>query len=164
MNQKISVYYDIYDSPLGLLYLIYSGDFLTGISFEKPSHVAFRRGTASVNFIKELALYFKGQNSKFSQKINFLTGTDFEKKVWAVLREIPFGETRTYKWVAEKIGNSSAVRAVGRALSKNPLPVIIPCHRVIESDGSLGGYSSGVNVKKRLLEIEYYAKMKFDNE
>lgn len=164
MNQKISVYYDIYDSPLGLLYLIYSGDFLTGISFEKPSHVSFRRGAASGNFIKELALYFKGLNSKFSQKINFLTGTDFEKKVWAVLREIPFGETRTYKWVAEKIGNPSAVRAVGRALSKNPLPVIIPCHRVIESDGSLGGYSSGVNVKKRLLEMEYYAKMTVDNE
>jgi O-6-methylguanine DNA methyltransferase len=92
-----------------------------------------------------------------------LIGTEFERKVWAALNEIPFGETRTYKWIAEKIGNPAAVRAVGRALSKNPIPIVIPCHRVIESDGSIGGYSSGVNIKKRLLELEYYSKMTMNN-
>lgn len=86
-------------------------------------------------------------------------GTEFEQRVWSALSGIPFGETRTYKWIAEKIGNPGAVRAVGRALSKNPLPIIIPCHRVIESDGSLGGYSSGTHRKRRLLEMEYYGKM-----
>jgi methylated-DNA-[protein]-cysteine S-methyltransferase len=91
--------------------------------------------------------------------MKFLSGTDFEKGVWSVLRDIPFGETRTYKWVAERTGSPSAVRAVGQALSKNPIPIIVPCHRVIESDGSIGGYSSGVNTKRRLLELEYYAKM-----
>jgi len=74
------------------------------------------------------------------------------------LKEIPFGQTRSYKWVAEKVGKPAAVRAVGRALSKNPVPIVVPCHRVIESDGSIGGYSSGVRRKRRLLEMEYYSK------
>ena len=64
-----------------------------------------------------------------------------------------------YKWIAEKIGRPAAVRAVGRALSKNPIPIVIPCHRIIESDGSLGGYSSGIDRKRRLLDMEYYARM-----
>jgi methylated-DNA-[protein]-cysteine S-methyltransferase len=85
-------------------------------------------------------------------------GTDFEKKVWETLRKIPYGETRTYKWLAEEIGKPQAFRAVGNALGKNPIPIIFPCHRVIESDGSLGGYSGGVDIKRRLIEIEYYTK------
>lgn len=129
------------------------------ISFDRPSGIPFKQGSAPKDFIKELSGYFKGENSRFRQEILFLTGTEFEKKVWSVLNEIPIGETRSYKWVAEKIGKSFASRAVGRALSKNPIPIVVPCHRVIESDGSLGGYSSGVNLKKRLLEMEYYAKM-----
>jgi len=104
-------------------------------------------------------MYFSGSVSKFSQKIKFLTGTEFERKIWSVLNEIPFGETRSYKWVAEKAGSASAVRAVGQALSKNPVPIVLPCHRVIESDGSIGGYSSGTDIKRRLLDMEYYALM-----
>lgn len=156
---KSSIAYDIFDSPLGLLYLIFSGEFLAGISFKKPADIPFKKGSAPEYFIKELSLYFQGTSIKFSQKIKFLTGTDFERKVWSVLNEIPYGETKTYKWVAEKTGKPSAVRAVGRALSKNPIPIAIPCHRVIESDGSIGGYSSGVNIKKRLLEMEYYSSL-----
>jgi methylated-DNA-[protein]-cysteine S-methyltransferase len=156
---KSPVFYDIYECPLGSLYLIFSGSFLSGISFKKPSGIPFKKGSVPGNFIKELSSYFNGTNSSFSQKVKFLTGTDFEKKVWSVLKGIPFGETRTYKWVAEKIGNPSATRAVGQALSKNPVPIVVPCHRVIESDGSIGGYSSGINTKRRLLEMEYYAKM-----
>ncbi len=151
--------YDIFESPVGALYLIFSGKFLTGVSFKKPSNAAFKKRAASKNFIKELNDYFKGTNHNFTQKINFLEGTDFEKKVWLSLKDIPFGETRSYKWVAEKISNPSANRAVGQALSKNPIPVVLPCHRVIESDGSIGGYSSGVDIKIRLLEMEYYAKI-----
>ena len=85
-------------------------------------------------------------------------------KVWYALNEIPYGETKTYKWIAEKIGKPAAVRAVGQALSKNPIPIVVPCHRVIESDGSIGGYSSGVNVKKRLLEMEYYSGKTMNND
>jgi methylated-DNA-[protein]-cysteine S-methyltransferase len=150
--------YEIFDSPIGSLYLIFSGRLLSGVSFEKPSHIPFRKGSAPESFMKELGAYFSGTNCTFKQEVKFLTGTYFEKKVWSVVTDIPFGETRSYKWVAEKTGNPAAVRAVGRALSKNPVPIVIPCHRVIESDGSIGGYSSGVEVKRRLLEMEYYAK------
>ena len=91
-----------------------------------------------------------------------MEGTEFERKVWETLKEIPYGETRTYKWLAEKIGKPHAFRAVGNALGKNPIPIIFPCHRVIETDGSLGGYSGGTDIKRRLLEIEYYTKLSKD--
>jgi len=155
---KTSIFYDIFESPIGLLYLIFSGGFLVGISFKKPSHIAFKKGVAPEDFKKELTAYFQGSQANFTQKIKFLKGTEFERVVWSILREIPYGETRTYKWVAERMGKPLATRAVGRALSKNPIPIVLPCHRVIESDGSLGGYSSGVNIKRRLLELEYYSK------
>ena len=155
---KDSLFYSTFESPLGTLYLIFSGKLLAGISFKKPLQIALKKGAASKNFINELKDYFQGDSNDFTQKIKFLEGTDFEKKVWLCLKNIPLGETRPYKWVAEKIGNPSANRAVGQALSKNPFPIILPCHRVIESDGSIGGYSSGVDIKRRLLEMEYYSK------
>lgn len=158
-RNKSVLFYDKFESPLGNLYLIFAGKYLTGVSFKKPRGIPFRDGVAPISFRKELDLYFIGKHTSFSQQVKFSSGTDFEKKVWYALKKIPFGETRTYKWVAEKIGSPSAVRAVGRALSKNPVPVVIPCHRVIESDGSLGGYSSGTDKKRRLLDMEYYARM-----
>lgn len=80
--------------------------------------------------------------------------TEFQKRVYAVVKKIPQGQSRSYKWVAEQIGNPQASRAVGQALKKNPYPVIVPCHRVIRSDGSLGGYSRGLNRKVILLKKE----------
>jgi methylated-DNA-[protein]-cysteine S-methyltransferase len=157
-NKSIQ-FYDIYKSPIGTLFLTYSGKFLSGISFKKPPGISFKKGVIPDRFIKEISMYFSGSNSKFSQKIKFLTGTEFERRIWSVLNEIPFGETRSYKWVAEKAGSASAVRAVGQALSKNPVPIVLPCHRVIESDGSIGGYSSGTDIKRRLLDMEYYSKL-----
>ncbi len=154
-----SFFYDVFDSPLGSLYLEFSGKLLTGISFRKPSAIPFKESSVPEEFKKELASYFNGVCIDFNQKVKFLIGTDFEKKVWNALKGIPFGETRTYKWIAEKIANPSATRAVGRALSKNPIIIVVPCHRVIESNGSIGGYSPGVNTKRRLLEMEYYSKI-----
>lgn len=151
--------YDIFSSPYGTVYLIFSGRHLAGISFKKPADISFRKGAAPDGFLRELSLYFQGNDIHFSQSIEFMTGTEFERKVWSALNDIPFGETRSYKWVAEKVGSPAAVRAVGQALSKNPVPIVVPCHRVIESDGSIGGYSSGPDVKKRLLEMEYYSKL-----
>ncbi len=84
--------------------------------------------------------------------------TSFQKRVYKAVKLVPYGETRSYKWVAEKVGSPKAFRAVGQALNKNPFPVIVPCHRVICSDGSLGGFSLGISEKKRLLEKEKYAK------
>jgi methylated-DNA-[protein]-cysteine S-methyltransferase len=151
-------YYDTFASPIGILYLIFSGKSLCEIVFQKPA-VALRKGKAPLLLIKELKEYFVSGREEFSQQIAFLSVTDFEKAVWHVLTEIPYGETRTYKWLAEKIGKPNASRAVGQALGRNPIPIIIPCHRIIESDGSLGGYSGGIDMKRRLLDMEYYVKL-----
>ncbi len=158
-EERSSFFYDSYTSTLGTIYLIFSGKCLSGVTFEKPSNISFKQESAPEEFITELNAYFKGSNNGFTQKLTFHKGTEFEREVWSALSLIPFGETRSYKWVAETIGRPGAVRAVGQALSKNPIPIVVPCHRIIESNGSIGGYALGVNTKVRLLEMEYYAKM-----
>jgi O-6-methylguanine DNA methyltransferase len=102
---------------------------------------------------KQLENYFKGTLKKFSVKID-VTGTEFEMKVWQQLLKIPYGETRSYAQIAKAVGKPQAVRAVGRANGANYLAVVIPCHRVIESSGGLGGYGGKIWRKKRLLELE----------
>ncbi len=104
-------------------------------------------------WIKEIKEYLKGKRKKFDIPI-ILNGSPFEKSVWEKVREIPYGRTATYKQIAEKLGNKNLARAVGNALSRNPIPIIIPCHRVIKSDGSLGGFTGGIHWKKFLLTIE----------
>ncbi len=152
-------YYDVLATPVGALYLVFSSSLLTGISFERPANVLLKKTDETAAAKKELAEYFEKGRRDFSCKTAFSQGTDFERLVWHTLREIPFAETRTYKWMAEKVGHPTAFRAVGNALGKNPIPIIFPCHRVIESDGSLGGYSGGEEIKRRLLEFEYYTKL-----
>lgn len=98
--------------------------------------------------------YFNSIKVTFPDNLDFLTATPFQKEVWQEARSIPYGETVSYRRIAEKIGKPKATRAVGGALGKNPLPIIIPCHRVIGINGDLTGFSSGLDVKKRLLEIE----------
>jgi methylated-DNA-[protein]-cysteine S-methyltransferase len=102
--------------------------------------------------------YFDGTRKKFNLFYD-LQGTTFQKKVWNELLKIPYGKAISYGQMAKKLGNSKLVRAVGRALSTNPLPIIIPCHRVIASDGTIGGYSAGVNLKIELLELEGYMSL-----
>jgi len=150
------IFFDATASPVGTLYLLFSGAALAGISFERPR---VKAGKAPDSFLRELEEYFAGRLREFSQKIAFLEGTEFEKEVWLALREVPYGETRTYKWLAERVGRPRGPRAVGQALSKNPIPIVLPCHRIIESDGDIGGYSSGVEIKRRLLAMEYYNAM-----
>ncbi|HOJ09702.1 MAG TPA: methylated-DNA--[protein]-cysteine S-methyltransferase [Clostridiales bacterium] len=104
--------------------------------------------------IRQFDEYFAGRLRNFTVDIVINRGTDFQKKVWNTLREIPYGETSSYALVAEKIGNRKAVRAVGNANNRNPISIIIPCHRVIGSDGSLVGYGGGLWRKKWLLEHE----------
>jgi len=103
---------------------------------------------------KELDLYFSGRLREFKFPLHILGGTAFERKVWDCLLQIPYGETRSYAWVAREIRNPKAQRAVGRANGKNRIPIVIPCHRVISSDGALGGYSGGLPIKKALLQVE----------
>ncbi len=101
----------------------------------------------------ELSAYFKGEPVAFTQKLD-LRGTDFQKAVWRELMKIPYGNVRSYKWLAVRVGNPNAARAVGNALNANRIPVIIPCHRIIESSGGLGGFGGGLELKKKLLGLE----------
>ena len=109
-------------------------------------------------YITILESYFKKKRKKLCLPTEILSGTSFQKKVWNILKEIPFGQIRTYKYVAHKIAKPKAFRAVGNAIGKNPLPIIIPCHRVIRSDGKIGGFSGGVKFKKELLKLENISK------
>lgn len=102
---------------------------------------------------KQLEEYFEGKRREFDLPIK-QEGTDFQKKVWKALCEIPYGETRTYKEVAKMVGNEKASRAVGMANNKNNILIIVPCHRVIGSNGKLVGYALGLDVKKYLLDLE----------
>ncbi len=106
------------------------------------------------DLMERLKVYFSGHRTTFRDKLDFSQATHFQREVWEITRLIPYGETRSYGWVAEQIKKPQAVRAVGQALSKNPLPIIVPCHRVVTSDGKLGGFSGGVEMKKRLLYLE----------
>lgn len=106
------------------------------------------------NLQDQLVRYFTGEPVRFRVRLDLRVGTPFQRKVWRVLRTIPHGQTRSYGWVAQRIGAPRAVRAVGAACGANPVPVIVPCHRVIASDGALGGFSGGLARKRALLRLE----------
>lgn len=97
--------------------------------------------------------YFSGEYVSLDYPLD-LSGTDFQLKVWGVVKEIPYGQVRSYKWVASRVGNPKAARAVGRAISRNPVVLVIPCHRVIKNDGSLGKYGNIDWLKEKLLKLE----------
>lgn len=153
------MYYDIIESPVCPILL--AGD------EEGLKHVIFLKGEKQVeipdNWVKnkeffreaerQLEAYFAGKLKSFDLKL-VSEGTDFQKAVWKALCEIPYGETRTYKDIAESVGNPKACRAVGLANNRNPIAIIVPCHRVIGSTGKLVGYASGLDVKEFLLKLE----------
>jgi methylated-DNA-[protein]-cysteine S-methyltransferase len=105
------------------------------------------------NVLDQLRKYLKGDLKQFDCKLD-LKGTSFQKKVWTALSRIPYAQTRSYKEVAQAIGHPKAFRAVGNSNGQNSIPLIIPCHRVIESNGGLGGFGHGVKVKRQLLDFE----------
>jgi len=117
------------------------------ISADADAHPVLRAA------IEQLAAYFAGSLHQFSLPLE-ITGTDFQMRVWRILRDIPYGETRSYRDLAISLGRPTAVRAVGAANGANPLPIVIPCHRVIGANGKLVGYGGGLPLKKRLLELE----------
>jgi methylated-DNA-[protein]-cysteine S-methyltransferase len=109
------------------------------------------------NLIERLRIYLGGQKVTFPDELDLSGATAFQRQVWEITRLIPYGETRSYIWVAKQIKQLGAMRAVGQALARNPLPIIIPCHRVVASDGRLGGYSGGLEMKKYFLYLEAVA-------
>lgn len=160
---KQVAYAQTMDSPLGLLTLLGNGKALTAIRIaDKPvadkAQLAMGAKDAVLAKAKQqLKKYFDGKLSAFDLPLD-AQGTPFQKKVWRALSKIPFGQTASYKDVAEMIGNPKACRAVGTANGKNPLCIVIPCHRVISNDGSLGGYTGGLSKKRYLLSLESDAR------
>jgi O-6-methylguanine DNA methyltransferase len=105
-------------------------------------------------FAQDVRDYLGGKRVEFRMSCDLSAATPFQRQVWLKAREILYGESRSYSWIAVEIGNSGACRAVGQALGKNPLPIVIPCHRVLTAHGALGGFSGGLDIKRRLLRLE----------
>ncbi len=148
-----TIYY--YKSPIGFLKLVCSQNALEQLHFVESSGENSQNLPAIVFTCKDqLDKYFSGELKEFSIPLVFDIGTEFQRSVWEALKEIPFGETRSYKDIAIQIDNPNAVRAVGGANNKNPIGIVIPCHRVIGSSGKLVGYASGLENKEWLLSHE----------
>jgi methylated-DNA-[protein]-cysteine S-methyltransferase len=106
------------------------------------------------DLIERYHTYFSGCKVDFPDALDLTDATLFQCAVWQATRDIPYGQTRSYTWLAERVGNVKATRAVGQTMARNPLPIIIPCHRVLAKGGGLGGFSGGLQVKKMLLRLE----------
>jgi len=150
----------VMDSPMGPLTLVGNGKALTEIRMDqKPKgtpKVTYAPGAKDAILLKtkkQLQDYFAGKLSKFNVPME-TDGTAFQKKVWRALTKIPFGKTVSYKDIAKMIGNEHASRAVGNANNKNPICIVVPCHRVIGTNGKLVGYAGGLSRKQKLLNLE----------
>jgi methylated-DNA-[protein]-cysteine S-methyltransferase len=153
------IYHTTIASPIGPLFLAGETDGLRFVSFagsrhaKKPQREWVEDAIPFAETIRQLQAYFAGKLKEFDLNL-ILEGTDFQVRVWRALRTIPYGETLSYSELARKIGTPKAVRAVGAANGSNPLPIIVPCHRVIGSNGDLTGFGGGLPIKKKLLALE----------
>ena len=142
-----------YKSPIGILEIICENSKLVSLKLVDYCEKSNIEADFIKDIKKQLDEYFIGKRTIFNIKIN-PSGTDFQKLVWSELQKIPYGKTKSYSEVAEAIGNKNAQRAVGNACNKNPIMIIIPCHRVISKNNNLGGYAYGKNIKQKLLNVE----------
>jgi O-6-methylguanine DNA methyltransferase len=162
----------VFNSPIGPLFLVASDRGLVALEFDtrlpgqqtiRPNPRDLRTENNTVKFVEsadalrpyvqELKEYFAGQRREFSFPLD-LRGTDFQIACWRALLKIPYGETRTYADIARSVGSPQGFRAVGMANNRNPIAIVVPCHRVIASDGTLCGYGGGLDVKRKLLVLE----------
>ena len=145
-------------SPIGRLGVVTSSDGVVKVLFESDGIDDERGRIGAANDVpsaaRELAEYFSGQRRDFTVSLDFRFVSGFRADVLRELARVPFGETTTYGELARKVGNPKAVRAVGSACANNPLPLLVPCHRVLRADGTLGGYRGGADAKRVLLELE----------
>ena len=160
-------FYSVFDTQLGWMSVVGSDKGLCKLTLPQPAPdkamtlIAdlLPKATANSSSFNELSAriqrYFDGEETDFPYPLDLRTSTAFQQAVWNTTCTIPYGETRSYGWIAEQLGRPRSGQAVGKALACNPLPIIIPCHRVIGSNrGSLGGFSGGLELKKRLLHLE----------
>lgn len=167
-------HFAVYPSKFGLIRIDYKGSYITGINRVRQTDTknisasdtamdgkrapgctssSEKRCAVSDKAFEQINEYFEGKRKTFDFLIK-AEGTDFQKKVWRALCDIPYGETRSYKGIAQAVGSPKACRAVGMANNRNPISFAVPCHRVIGADGSLVGYGGGLELKQKLLEME----------
>lgn len=153
------MWFDEFKTPIGMLKIAVDARGLRYVLFEsnkhEPSHgMEWKKDRSPTNEARQQLLqYFSGERIEFELEIS-LAGTEFQRRTWQMLASIPYGQTWSYAELAKRVESPKAVRAVGAANGRNPLPIVLPCHRVIGSDGSLTGFGGGLPVKKWLLEHE----------
>jgi methylated-DNA-[protein]-cysteine S-methyltransferase len=153
----VTTSWTIYESPLGPLTLIAGGAGISRIRFPGSEERLDERGRRPAAFtaaIEQLDEYFAGERHAFELDLDLGAGTAFQRKVWNEVRRIPYGATVSYGELAHAIGRPDRVRAVGATVGRTPVPIVVPCHRVIGADGSLTGYGGGLHRKRALLDLE----------
>jgi len=158
------MFYTIFSTPLGWMGLMGSPAGLRQIVLPQPSsqivqHILSQTvATPADSFFSDLPQrinkYLSGKPTIFNEALDIRDATSFQQQVWQATYKIPYGQTRSYQWLATQVGHPKAARAVGQAMAANPLPIIIPCHRVITNQGGLGGFRGGLTLKRRLLDLE----------
>jgi methylated-DNA-[protein]-cysteine S-methyltransferase len=163
----MKLYYAVLESKIGRILVTRTDKGLNNLLFHQPTWGKFfeelkkkknielvRDENKFSKLKKELNQYLSGKKAGFTEKLDLSSGTLFQQKVWKKMLEVPFGKTISYKKLAAMVGSPKKARAVGNACATNPVSIIVPCHRTIKSDGGLGGYGGGIELKKRLLKLE----------
>ncbi|KJR43688.1 methylated-DNA-protein-cysteine S-methyltransferase [Candidatus Magnetoovum chiemensis] len=151
MTEPLNNYCTIYESPVGILYISAQDDAIYRISFDKPD---LRQTKTNTPALRQLDEYFLKKRSAFDIKIAFKNITPFQRQVYESVLKIAYGDKKTYKWIANYINKPKSARAVGQALKRNPLLILVPCHRVIGEKGKLCGYNPDIKIKRWLLDHE----------
>lgn len=146
--------YFVYPTPMGRITLVSDGDYLIRAAFGVVDYPCKKQASRTTNeAANQVQAYLAGKRTSFDIALRPV-GTDFQREVWDAIARIPYGTTQTYAQIAEAVGNAQAFRAVGMAANKNPLPIFIPCHRVVASSGKLGGYAYSTKIKEFLINLE----------
>ena len=160
------LHYTAFDTEIGWVAILASPEGLLAVTLPAKSAEEAHRMLGSradgaarspdrfADLMERFRAYYAGRAVSFPETLDLSGATPFRQAVWEKTRLIPYGETRSYLWLARQIGKPEAARAVGQALGRNPLPVIVPCHRVVASDGTLGGFTGGLELKRQLLRLE----------
>jgi O-6-methylguanine DNA methyltransferase len=168
MAQADAPYAVVFETDLGWMGVAYSPAGVMAITLPRASEEAAQRALwdacpqalpgapeeAPDDIVSQLRRYAAGERVTFHVTLDWSRYTPFQQAVWQATQRIPYGETRSYGWIAQAIGRPRAARAVGQALGANPTPIVVPCHRVVTSDGRLGGFGGGLDLKRRLLALE----------
>jgi methylated-DNA-[protein]-cysteine S-methyltransferase len=157
-----------FQTEWGWIELAVSENGITSIVLPRSNRASRMNGQAPKNLLEpdatatsilaeaqaELIDYLEGKRRDFTVPVDMSQGTAFQRRVWRAILRVPYGRVRSYQWVAEKVGGKQYARAVGMALGANPVPIVVPCHRIVSHDGSLGGFGCGLPMKRRLLKLE----------